>query len=108
MLGCWETTLPRERKGSFDLFSYYKEVVGEGVGVLERPERTVCYPTQFKTKPSEKMIPSAVGRVTDEDSGGQGLNPQLAMESHWGSGTGKITHLIRYLKSPIRVTLSQF
>ena len=33
-------------------------------------------------------------RVTDKDSGDQGSNSSLAMEKHWGSGTGKTISFI--------------
>ena len=38
------------------------------------------------TPPQSKGV---VGRLMDYDSGEQRSNPNLAMETHWGNGTGK-------------------
>ena len=46
---------------------------------------------------SDSRCGVVVDRVMDEDSGDQGSNVHLAIESHRESGTGKTTPYIAYL-----------
>ena len=50
-----------------------------------------------------------VDKLTEQESGEQGLNPHLAMEIHWGNGAGKLLlQYLTFLESPITFTICHF